>query len=125
MVNKIGKKCKKHKYQHIISKSAADRALTKSANDTRICAQCVQTEDQARDHPRLLCGSWFSHKDDMAGRNKGWILCVSWPDLTTDAVHKQFPESEETQKIHIQTHHQCMQSTDIRIDPEEEEEPET
>ena len=43
---------------------------------------------------------------------------VSWPGLTIDAARKHFPESEETQKGHIRTQHQCLQSTQVRMVPE-------
>ena len=43
---------------------------------------------------------------------------VSWSGLTVDAARKNFPESEETQKGHIQTQAQGLPYTKICMVPE-------
>ena len=49
---------------------------------------------------------------------------VTWPELTAEAVHKHFPESDETQKGHMKQQHQNVRSTKIKqnaTDNQEEE----
>ena len=49
---------------------------------------------------------------------------VTWPELTAEAVHKHFPESDETQKGHIRQQRQNVRSTKIKqnaTDNQEEE----
>ncbi len=60
-----------------------------------------------------------------------WIKAIqagnynTWPTVTGANVHKQFPESDETQKGHMKRHHQgtCSTKTLKKIIKEEEEEP--
>jgi hypothetical protein len=39
---------------------------------------------------------------------------VTWPELTAEAVHKHFPESDETQKGHMKQQRQNVRSTKIK-----------
>jgi hypothetical protein len=39
---------------------------------------------------------------------------VTWPELTTEAVSKHFPESDETHKGHMKQQHQNVRSTKVR-----------
>ncbi len=39
---------------------------------------------------------------------------VTWPELTAEAVHKHFPESDETQKGHMKQHRQNVRSTKVK-----------
>ena len=39
---------------------------------------------------------------------------VTWPELTTEAVHKHFLESDETQKGHMKQQRQNVRSTEVK-----------
>ena len=39
---------------------------------------------------------------------------ITWPELTAEAVHKHFPESDETQKGHMKQQHQNVRSTKVK-----------
>ena len=39
---------------------------------------------------------------------------VTWPELTAEAVHKHFPESDETQKGHMKQQRQNVRSTKVK-----------
>jgi len=39
---------------------------------------------------------------------------VTWPELTAEAVHKHFSESDETQKGHMKQQHQNVKSTEVK-----------
>ncbi len=40
---------------------------------------------------------------------------VTWPELTTEAVSKHFPESDETHKEHMKQQRQNVRSTKVRV----------
>jgi hypothetical protein len=44
-----------------------------------------------------------------------------WPGLSVIAVHKYFPESDETKQGHMDKQHQNVQSTKIEIQPDKDE----
>jgi len=39
---------------------------------------------------------------------------ITWPELTAEAVHKHFPESDEMQKGHMKQQHQNVRSTKVK-----------
>jgi len=39
---------------------------------------------------------------------------ITWPELTAEAVHKHFPESDETQKGHMKQQRQNVRSTNVK-----------
>ena len=39
---------------------------------------------------------------------------VTWPELTAEAVHKNFPDSDETQKGHMKQQCQNVRSTKVK-----------
>jgi len=39
---------------------------------------------------------------------------VTWPELTAEAVHKHFPESDETKKGHMKQQRQIVRSTKVK-----------
>jgi hypothetical protein len=43
---------------------------------------------------------------------------TTWPGLSIKAVHKNFPESDETKKGHMKKQHQYVRSTKIKIKPD-------
>jgi hypothetical protein len=45
---------------------------------------------------------------------------TTWPGLSVKAVHKYFPESDETKQGHMNKQYQNVQSTKIKIKPDED-----
>ena len=50
---------------------------------------------------------------------------VTWPELTAEAVHKHFPESDETQKGHMKQQRQNVRSTKVKQNTKDNQEEET
>jgi hypothetical protein len=50
---------------------------------------------------------------------------VTWPELTAEAVHKHFPESDETQKGHMKQQRQNVRSTKVKQNTTDNQEEET
>ncbi len=46
---------------------------------------------------------------------------TTWPGLSVKAVHKYFPESDETNQWHMKKQHQNIRSTKIKIKPDKNE----
>ena len=65
----------------------------------------------------------YYHSEASFLMKRTWIRAikcgklVSWPGLTVDAAHKHFPESEETQKGHMQMQPQGLRSTKVPMVP--------
>ncbi len=61
----------------------------------------------------LLAAAGFPVKSEWIKAIKAGKY-ITWPELTAEAVHKHFPESDETQKGHMKQQHQNVRSTKVK-----------